>query len=97
MRYSTFCILTRVIFLKVNKLNQMANDELETGLNDDQEVIWSSRQRERNNSERRAAPDRRQMAGRAINVPDMRAGNDRRSGADRRKVKLTITGRAMDA
>jgi hypothetical protein len=75
----------------------MANDDLNKELSDEQEVIWSSRQRESAGQERRSAPDRRQMTGRAINVPDMRHGNDRRAGEDRRKVKLTITGRAMDA
>ncbi|MEP1740427.1 MAG: hypothetical protein ABJI60_04750 [Kangiellaceae bacterium] len=62
-----------------------------------EEVLWSSEHQVRRESDRREGIDRRQYQGRSITVPDMRAGNERRSGADRReKVRLTITGRAMD-
>ena len=50
---------------------------------------------ERRSFDRREGADRRQHAGRSITVPDMRK-NDRRMSGDRRRVRLTITGRAMD-
>ncbi len=62
-----------------------------------EEVLWSSEHKLRRDSDRREGIDRRQYQGRSITVPDMRSGSDRRSGKDRReKVRLTITGRAMD-
>jgi hypothetical protein len=62
-----------------------------------EEVIWSSEHQIKGADERRSGIDRRQYSGRSITVPDMRAGANRRSGKDRRnKVRLTITGRAMD-
>ncbi len=65
--------------------------------NSTEEVIWSSEHQIRGTDERRSGIDRRQYSGRCITVPDMRAGADRRSGNDRRnKVRLTITGRAID-
>jgi len=65
--------------------------------NSTEEVIWSSEHQIRGADDRRSGGDRRQYSGRSITVPDMRAGADRRSGNDRRnKVRLTITGRAMD-
>lgn len=61
------------------------------------EVEWSSEHQIRRGSDRRSGIDRRQHKGRCITVPDMRVSQDRRSGHDRRsKVRLTITGRAMD-
>jgi hypothetical protein len=61
------------------------------------EVQWSSEQKVRSNDDRRSGSERRQYSGRSITVPDMRAGSDRRSGGERRmKVRLTITGRAID-
>jgi len=60
------------------------------------EVVWSSEHQIKRTEERREGIDRRQFNGRSITVPDMRAGTDRRSGQDRRKVRITITGRAMD-
>lgn len=65
--------------------------------NSTEEVVWSSEHQIRGADDRRSDIDRRQYSGRCITVPDMRAGADRRSGNDRRnKVRLTITGRAMD-
>lgn len=62
---------------------------------DTQEVVWSSKQRA--SADRRSGVDRRQQAGgRVITVPDMRSGIDRRASGNRRKVRLTITGRAID-
>ena len=62
-----------------------------------EEVLWSSEQQVRNENDRRETMDRRQYRGRSITVPDMRSGYDRRTGGERReKVRLTITGRAMD-
>ena len=61
------------------------------------EVQWSSEHQVRRSDERRSGIDRRQYKGRGITVPDMRAGHERRASADRRgKVRLTITGRAID-
>ncbi len=66
-------------------------------INSTEEVIWSSEHSIRGSDDRRSGIDRRQYTGRSITVPDMRAGGDRRHGSDRRgKVRLTITGRAMD-
>ena len=65
--------------------------------NSTEEVIWSSEHQMRSSDDRRTGIDRRQCSGRSITVPDMRAGVDRRAGADRReKVRITITGRAID-
>jgi len=61
------------------------------------EVQWSSEHQIRSSDDRRSGIDRREYKGRSITVPNMRAGHDRRTGADRRgKVRLTITGRAID-
>ena len=58
---------------------------------------WSSDPQVRSISDRRASTERRQFNGRSITVPDMRSGAQRRSGDERRrKVKLIITGRAID-
>ena len=65
--------------------------------NSTDEVVWSSEQQIQGSDDRRIGIDRRQYTGRCITVPDMRARADRRSGKDRRnKLRLTITGRAMD-
>lgn len=61
------------------------------------DVQWSSEQKANGSDERRAGMDRRQYTGRSITVPDMRKGMDRRLGTPTKgKVRLTITGRAMD-
>ncbi len=61
------------------------------------DVQWSSSPSARAVGDRRSGVDRRQVNARSITVPDMRSGVDRRSGKDRRKkVRLTITGRAID-
>lgn len=58
---------------------------------------WSSEPQIRGSSDRRAQAERRELNGRSITVPDMRSGYDRRhTDARRRKVRLVITGRAMD-
>jgi len=62
-----------------------------------EDVQWSSEHQVRSSGDRRSGVDRRQYKGRSITVPDMRVSQERRSGGDRRgKVRLTITGRAMD-
>lgn len=62
-----------------------------------EEVKWSSEQQANKADERREGMDRRRYKGRSITVPDMRSGVDRRAGAPvKGKVRLTITGRAMD-
>jgi hypothetical protein len=73
-------------------------DLIETDLT--AKVEWSTEyqlhhQDERRSFDRREGSDRRQHAGRRITVPDMR-NNDRRMVSERRKVRLIITGRAMD-
>ncbi len=50
---------------------------------------------ERRSFDRREGTERRHHAGRSITVPDMRK-SDRRMVGERRRVRLTITGRAMD-
>ncbi|MDQ7049467.1 MAG: hypothetical protein Q9M92_07965 [Enterobacterales bacterium] len=62
-----------------------------------EESQWSSSPSARSVGDRRTGIDRRQVNARSITVPDMRSGKDRRSGNERRlKVRLTITGRAID-
>jgi len=73
----------------------MATDDLKSDVKEEQGVTWTSRQRVRSNNERRSQ-DRREFSGRVITVPDMRSGSDRRNGNERRKVRLVITGRAID-
>jgi hypothetical protein len=75
----------------------MAKEDSNKELTDLQEVTWSSREGVRQGSERRSGQDRRSMGGRrCITVPDMRSGFDRRSGKNKGKVRLVITGRAID-
>ena len=63
----------------------------------ERDVEWTDVAADRRFQERRSGFDRRQVQGRAITVPDMRSGSDRRKGAERRKtIRLTITGRAID-
>ncbi len=72
-------------------------DNFMSNVTDQEEVEWTSVAVERREDDRRSGIDRRQVSGRSITVPDMRSGFDRRSGEDRRKkVRLTITGRAID-
>ena len=75
----------------------MENDDTKSDQDDELGVSWSSHQKVRSSNDRRANSDRRLLTGRAISVPNMRVGHERRADKDRRKVKLTITGRAMDA
>lgn len=63
---------------------------------DDEQVVWTPDMPDRRLNDRRAGVDRRQVNGRQMNVPDLREQNERR-GEDRRKVRLTITGRALNA
>ncbi len=65
-------------------------------VDDNEEVVWTPTMPDRRLADRRSGLDRRDINGRGMNVPDVRNGSDRR-GNDRRKVRLTITGRAMDA
>ena len=63
-------------------------------------VEWSSdcqvnQSSDRRSFDRRDGADRRQHSGRSISVPDMRLA-DRRMVGERRKVRIMITGRAMD-
>ncbi len=62
---------------------------------DDERVIWTPNMPDRRLNDRRAGIDRRAVNGRQMTVPDMRGDNERRS-EDRRRVRLTITGRAID-
>lgn len=63
---------------------------------DDEEVVWTPNMPDRRLTDRRTGIDRRAVNGRQMVVPDLRASNDRRAD-DRRKVRLTITGRAIDS
>ncbi len=62
------------------------------------DINWSDVAVDNRVEERRSGIDRRQYEGaRAMTIPDMRSGEDRRKNGERRKVvRLTITGRAMD-
>lgn len=61
---------------------------------DEESVVWTPNMPERRLSDRRNGVDRRNVNGRAVAVPDLRAQDDRR--ANDRRVRLTITGRALD-
>lgn len=63
---------------------------------DDEQVVWTPDMPDRRVNDRRTGIDRRNVNGRQLNVPDLRAQSDRR-GEERRKVRLTITGRALNA
>ena len=66
-------------------------------INSKEEVVWSSEQQVNRSKERRSGLERRQYAGRrSITVPDMRSGDERRCDDTPKKIRLTITGRAMD-
>jgi hypothetical protein len=63
---------------------------------DDEQVQWTPDMPDRRANDRREGIDRRQVNGRQMNVPDLRESSDRR-GEERRKVRITITGRALNA
>jgi hypothetical protein len=63
---------------------------------EDEAVVWTPNMPDRRLADRRSGIDRRAVNGRQMIVPDLRASEDRRAD-DRRRVRLTITGRAMDA
>ncbi|HEX4911243.1 MAG TPA: hypothetical protein VFV64_10835 [Permianibacter sp.] len=63
---------------------------------DDETVTWTPTMPDRRLADRRTGIDRRAVNGRQMTVPDLRSQQDRR-GEDRRKVRLTITGRAINA
>ncbi len=68
---------------------------------DNEEVIWSSEMTDRRRNDRRTIDQRRRMSGEKniLKVPNLRRGEERRSSQDkdrRRKIKLTITGRAVE-
>jgi len=65
-------------------------------LSENEEVTWTPTMPDRRLADRRAGIDRRAVNGRQMTVPDLRSQQDRR-GEDRRKVRLTITGRAINA
>lgn len=75
----------------MNIENKMSNTESET-------IIWSTQMPDRRNQDRRSMQDRRRMSGetRSVKVPDLRKGADRRQQDRRKKIRLTITGRAVD-
>lgn len=83
--------------------NLTGNDPIDSGISDrkpKERVEWSTEYQVHNSDERRSfdrrdGSERRQHTGRSITVPDMRK-SDRRMAGERRKVRLTITGRAMD-
>lgn len=61
-----------------------------------EEVVWTPDMPDRRLADRRAGLERRHAVGPALHVPSMRNGDDRRHD-DRRRVTLTITGRAINA
>lgn len=65
-------------------------------LSENEEVTWTPTMPDRRLADRRTGIDRRAVNGRQMTVPDLRSQQDRR-GEDRRKVRLTITGRAINA
>lgn len=62
-----------------------------------EEVVWTPDMPDRRLSDRRSGFERRQTVGQALHVPTPRNNLDRREGRDRRRMSLTITGRAMSA
>jgi len=64
---------------------------------DQDQVTWSSEMPDRRSNDRRTIESRRRMSGEKniIKVANLRQPNERRK-TDRRKVKLTITGRAVE-
>lgn len=63
-----------------------------------EEIVWSNATLERRKTDRRHADSRRKMSGEkmVLKVPNLRKENDRRSNDRRKKVKLIITGRAVE-
>ncbi|MBI2380019.1 MAG: hypothetical protein HYV16_04575 [Gammaproteobacteria bacterium] len=60
-----------------------------------EEVVWTPDMPDRRLNDRRAGLERRQAVGQALHVPTPRNDGDRRQN-DRRRMTLTITGRAMN-
>ncbi len=64
---------------------------------DNETIIWSNRAPDRRKLNRRSLQDRRFSGeARALKVPDLREGAVRRQQERRKKVKLIITGRALE-
>ncbi len=67
-----------------------------TDQNDTKEIIWTPQMPDRRKNDRRGDARELFTNGKALNV-DSRSNDERRRGDDRRKkVSVTITGRAMD-
>ncbi len=64
---------------------------------DNDQVTWTSEMPDRRQNDRRSIENRRRMSGEknVLKVPNLRKGDERRTN-DRRKIKLTITGRAVE-
>lgn len=74
----------------MNDIQQEQNTDV------DDDVVWTPKMADRRLSERRSGFDRRSINGRTVTVSDRSHPNDRRGKEERRKVRLTITGRAID-
>jgi hypothetical protein len=66
-------------------------------INDKDQVTWTSEMPDRRKNNRRTIENRRRMSGAKsiLKISNLRDNDDRRM-TDRRKVKLTITGRAVE-
>ena len=65
--------------------------------NDHDQVTWTNEMPDRRRNDRRTIESRRRMSGEKniLKVANLRQCDERRSN-DRRKIKLTITGRAVE-
>jgi len=63
----------------------------------DEQVVWTPQMPDRRKNDRRGNAREFYTTGKSINISDMKSDSERRSGADRRKkITVTITGRAME-
>jgi len=77
----------------------MTNSNVSQAKSDTQvtiDVDWTSEMPERRKTDRRSGVERR-IINKAMIVPDVRSREDRRLPVERRRVSITITGRAQDA
>lgn len=72
------------------------SDNPNNGLNND-EVVWTPQMPDRRKADRRGSARDLQTNGKSMRISSQDDNNDRRDSSDRRKkVTVTITGRAMD-
>ena len=86
-------MLHKFVLLKEITLNEELMSESES----DKDIVWNPQMPDRRKNDRRDTARNVQPNGQQMNIANEQNNNERRRGRDRRKkVTVTITGRAMD-